>query len=285
MESEPRLDPAIIGKTYSGSTIVIDPERTAIYAQATNESNPRYYEVDKDKRAVPVLFPATLVVEFANRLLSDDTLNINAAKMVHGEHEILYYRPLKLWDEVTTSVTLESIDTKPSGEILWAKTSGYVKNELVFEMRAGLFFRMPKGDKKSPKPKTNKDKSDIILSKAIAVAPDQARRYAAASGDENPIHLDKEFARFVGLPDIILHGLCTMAFATQAITDELANGDPRNVKRIKCRFSKPVFMEDTLTTDGWLLGEDDAITTIGFETKNQAGEMVLTKGEAEIMQI
>jgi acyl dehydratase len=284
MENEPRLDPAIIGKTYSGSTILIDPERTAIYAQATNESNPRYYETDKDKRAVPVLFPVTLLVEFANRLLSDDTLNINAAKMVHGEHEIHYYRPLKLWEEATTSVTLESIDSKPSGEILWANTSGYVKKELVFEMRAGLFFRKSKGDRKSPKPKTNEVKRDMIFSKTITVAPDQSRRYAAASGDENPIHLDKEFARFVGLPDIILHGLCTMAFATQAITDESAEGDPRNVKRVRCRFSKPVFMGDTLTTSGWLLKEDDTIQTIAFDTKNQAGERVLTNGEAELIQ-
>lgn len=282
MENEPRLDPAIIGRTYSGSTIVIDPDKTMAYAQATNESNPRYYK--PDNRGIPALFPVTFMVEFANKLLSDDTLNIDVARMVHGEHEILYYRPLKLWDEVTTSVMLESIESKPSGEILWAKADGIVKKELVFEMRAGLFFRKAKGEKRQPKPKAKETERNIIFAKKMIVAPDQSRRYAAASGDENPIHLDKDFAKFVGLPDIILHGLCTMAFATQAIIDELVEGDPTKIKKVRCRFSKPVLMGDTLTTDGWLLNEAATIQTIGFETKNQAGEFVLTKGEAELIQ-
>lgn len=282
MANEPGLDPAIIGRTYSGSTMIIDPDGIVTYAQATNESNSRYYEPNEDKQAVPVLFPVTLMVEFANKMLSDDTLGINIARMVHGEHEILYYRPLKVRDEITTSVTLEAIDTKPSGEILWAKASGHAKKELVFEMRAGLFFRAPKKDRESPKAKTDRVKHDIILSKKMIVAPDQSRRYAAASGDKNPIHLDKDFAKFVGLPDIILHGLCTMAFATQAITDKLADGDPKKVKKVKCRFSKPVLMGDTLTTEGWLLSEDETIRTIGFETKNQVGDRILTKGEAEL---
>ncbi|MHA2270623.1 MAG: MaoC/PaaZ C-terminal domain-containing protein [Candidatus Hodarchaeales archaeon] len=284
MANETGLDPAIIGKTYSGSTIVIDPEQTMIFAQATNETNPRYFDQDKGKRAVPPLFPVTLMVELGNKILSDHTLNIDISRMVHGEHEILYHRPLKLWDEVNISVLLESIDRKPSGDVLWAKNYGHVEKELVFEMRAGLFFRKPKKDEQPSKPKITTANHDVILSQEMIVAPDQSRRYATASGDDNPIHLDKDFAQFVGLPDIILHGLCTMAFATKAVIDELAGGDPAKIKKVRCRFSKPVFMGDTLTTEGWLLNEDETIQVIGFETKNQAGDRILTKGEAELIK-
>jgi acyl dehydratase len=75
-----------------------------------------------------------------------------------------------------------------------------------------------------------------------------------------------------------------MAFAIQAIVDGLANGDPAKVKRVKTRFSKPVFMNNTLTTEGWLLEEKKTSKIIGFETKNEAGEAVLKLGSIEILK-
>ncbi len=78
--------------------------------------------------------------------------------------------------------------------------------------------------------------------------------------------------------------MCTLAFATQAIVDNLAAGDPTKVKRIKTRFSKPVFMEDILTTEGWLLEENETNMIIGFETKNENGEAVLKFGVIELVK-
>src|ERR687898_1788883 len=66
----------------------------------------------------------------------------------------------------------------------------------------------------------------------LRVTPDKylPHRYAGASGDFNPIHIDPEFARAVGLPGNILHGLYTMAQVARAHTDA-AGGDPRALKR------------------------------------------------------
>ena len=55
-------------------------------------------------------------------------------------------------------------------------------------------------------------------------------RYAAASGDDFAIHLDDEFARKVGLPGRIVHGLCTMAFAGRAVLEAAGVDDPRSVR-------------------------------------------------------
>ncbi|MFX0051626.1 MAG: MaoC/PaaZ C-terminal domain-containing protein [Candidatus Hodarchaeota archaeon] len=283
---ESDLDPNIIGRIYTGTTKIVDPEKTMAYAKATNEINPYYYELDETKLTIPVLFPVTMVVAPLKEMIADDTLNLDFSRMVHGEQEILYYRPLRPWDKIKTTLEIDSIDVKESGDIVWVKTSGNAKNELVFEMRAGMFFRRPKKRSKLVKPRV-KEKSiekQIIITKQMKVTSDQSMRYAAASGDDNPIHLDKNIALKVGLPDIILHGLCTLAFAIQAIVDGLAGGDPTKVKGVKARFSKPVFMNNTLTTEGWLLEEKERSKIVGFETKNESGEIVLKFGSIELLK-
>ncbi len=283
---ESGLDPNIVGRVYKGKTEIVNPEKTMAYAKATNETSPRYYESDENKLTIPALFPVTMVVTPMKKMVTDDTLNLDISRMVHGEQEILYYRPLRPWDKIKTMIELESIDVKESGDILWAKFNGSTEDEVVFEMRAGMFFKKLKKAGKSAKPKAKEEtiEKQIIITKQMKVTSDQSVRYAAASGDYNPIHVDKDIALAVGLPNIILHGLCTMAFATQAIVDGLANGDPAKVKSVKTRFSKPVFMPNTLTTEAWLVEEKEMSKIIGFETKNEVGEIVLKFGSIELLK-
>ncbi|MFX0210638.1 MAG: MaoC/PaaZ C-terminal domain-containing protein [Candidatus Hodarchaeota archaeon] len=280
---ESGLDPKIVGRTYEGSIETVVPERTMAFAKATNEVNPRYYESDENRLAIPPLFPVTMLVDPMKQIAMDDTLNLDIFRMVHGEQEIYYHRPLRPWDKIKTKVELNSIDVKEAGDILWAKIAGHSQEELVFEMRAGMFFRKPRKGERSKKKEESVER-EILFSKDMKVTSDQSVRYAAVSGDENPIHVDKDVAMAVGLPDIILHGLCSLAFATQAVVDELAEGDPTKVKQIKVRFSKPVLMDSTLTTEGWLVDEDDTSKTIAFETKNENGEAVLKLGLIELIK-
>jgi acyl dehydratase len=92
-------------------------------------------------------------------------------------------------------------------------------------------------------------------------------RYAGASGDFNPIHWNERFAQSVGLPDVIGHGMFTMAEAIRVVTDWC--GDPGLVVEYNVRFSKPVVVPDGL-------GEDDgarlAVTAkIGALVENEDG--------------
>lgn len=280
------LDPKIVGRIYEGTTEAVIPEKTMAYAKATNETNPYYYETDEEKLRIPPLFPVTMTIASMKAFVTDESLNLNIFRMVHGEQEILYHRPLRVRDKIKTTVVLESIDVKESGDILWAKIIGKSKSKIVFEMKAGMFFKKIQKESKRLKSKEEKQHSErkVLVSKQMRVTPDQMIRYAAASNDENPIHLDRDFAIAAGLPGIILHGLCTLAFATQAIVDTIAGGDPRKVKRIKTRFSKPVLMKDILTTEGWLIEENEQIEVIGFETKNQKGKTVLKLGVVELLK-
>jgi acyl dehydratase len=81
----------------------------------------------------------------------------------------------------------------------------------------------------------------------LRVTPDAGltRRYAEASGDMNPIHIDEEFARKVGLPGCILHGLWSMAQVARAHT-AVAEGDPRALKRLSVQFRGMGFPEQEI---------------------------------------
>jgi acyl dehydratase len=85
----------------------------------------------------------------------------------------------------------------------------------------------------------------------LKVTPDAGltKRYAAASGDPNPIHTDEEFARNVGLPGCILHGLYSMAQVARACT-QAAGGDPRSLRRLSVQFRGMGLPEQEIVVTG-----------------------------------
>lgn len=104
--------------------------------------------------------------------------------------------------------------------------------------------------------------------------------YAGASGDFNPIHIDPEFGKMVGLGGAILQGLCTLAFAAKTVTDW--TGDPGRLKKIKCRFSAPVMMEDTISVQGAVADVQAGRARLELNVVNQHGVEVLQKVEVEV---
>jgi len=117
------------------------------------------------------------------------------------------------------------------------------------------------------------------LTKQVSV--EQIRQYAEASGDRNPIHLDESFARSAGLPGVIAHGMLTMAFANQMVTDWL--GDRSRLKRLQGRFAGMVLPGDEVTCTGTVASKDEEArrVVITLVVSNQRGEKVLNKGVAE----
>ena len=114
---------------------------------------------------------------------------------------------------------------------------------------------------------------------------EQLRRYARASGDRNPIHLDEEAARRVGLDSVIAHGMLSMAFLGQFVTQQITGITDAQLAHLKVRFVNMVRLGDTLTCLGAVKdctsnGGRDAIT-LECWAQNQKGDKVTT-GEAVI---
>ncbi len=103
---------------------------------------------------------------------------------------------------------------------------------------------------------------------------DQLTAYADASGDHNPIHLDDEFARSVGLPGVIAHGMLQMGLL--AVVAGEAAGGPARLRSLSCRFTGMVVPGDTVTFRAAPAGEG----RLELSATNQRGEAVLTKASA-----
>ncbi len=114
---------------------------------------------------------------------------------------------------------------------------------------------------------------------------EQLQRYAEASGDHNPIHIDEEAAHRVGLDSIIAHGMLSMAFLGQFVMQQIAGIEHAEFSQLKVRFVNMVRLGDTLTCLGVVKaresnGTRDAIT-LECWAQNQKGKKVTT-GEAVV---
>ena len=79
---------------------------------------------------------------------------------------------------------------------------------------------------------------DVVTERVFPINRGLLKAYANASGDQNPIHQDETFAKSVGLPDVIAHGMLTMALVAKFVTDWA--GGSAAVKELSARFVKPV---------------------------------------------
>jgi acyl dehydratase len=115
----------------------------------------------------------------------------------------------------------------------------------------------------------------------LKVTPDPflTIRYAGASGDFNPIHIDEDFAKQVGLPSRILHGLWTMAQVARAITD--AAGAPDKLKRLSVQFRGMGQLGEEVVVSGSVTGVDGGTATIRAEAV-QSGSRIIRNAEAEV---
>ena len=118
----------------------------------------------------------------------------------------------------------------------------------------------------------------------LKVTPDKylPHRYAGASGDFNPIHIDVDFAKQVGLPANILHGLWTMAQVARANLNA-AGGDPRSLKRLSVQFRGMGFPEQEITVTGSVKEESGGRVVIATEAE-QGGNKIIKNAEAELDQ-
>jgi acyl dehydratase len=116
----------------------------------------------------------------------------------------------------------------------------------------------------------------------LRVTPDKylPHRYAGASGDFNPIHIDPEFAKAVGLPSTILHGLYMMGLVARANT-EIAGGDPGALKRLSVQFRGMGAPETEIVVTGTVKSVEDGravVDTVAAQGENQT----IRNAEAEV---
>ena len=203
-------------------------------------------------------------------------------QVVHYEQDIAIHRPLTAGTQVRSRATPVALLGRPNGTSLVLRTETRAEDgTLLNEQYITEFFRGVEAPasvgERAPDHRLDTE-GEPTAEITYAVADDQTVRYAEASGDHFAIHLDDEFARSVGLPGRIVHGLCTMAFTGRAVLEAAGVEDPARIERLAVRFSAPLFPGDTLTTRIWNLGDG----TYGFEAESGQGATVVKDGRAAL---
>ena len=265
----------------------VTAERTVAYALATNDANPRHLNGE----VAPPVFAVVPMLE--TKVLEESQAGIVPAefamRVLHGEQDIFLHRPITPGHTLRVRACPIGVSVKHSGTTLVAKIEARDDDgEIVNVQYLTGFFRgatdgMNVGeiapDHRLPVGIAETDPLAVVTQH---VDGDQTYRYSAASGDDMTIHLDDEVARSVGLPGIIAHGLCTMAFTSQVAIDQLCQGDPLQLKRIAVRLARPVLPGEDVTTRLWAAGESNGHSAFAYQTTNANGDVVVTDGLAEV---
>lgn len=291
------LNREMIGERYELPAREVGEDEMIAFARAIEDTNPRHVDTRRAGGIIASpLFPQRLLHRAMEEALTDENLNADLLRLVHGEQDMRLFQPLRPGDRCAARGEIAGIEQKSTGELLRVRMWLDCDGEITSEATAALFIRAPERDSSPEEPASTPDKSaskqprqrlevgdrEILFRDSQKVSSDQPARYAEASGDHNPIHTDPEVARAAGLPDVILHGMCTMAFAANAIVEGACAGDSTRLSRIKVRFSRPVFPGQTVTTRAWLDSRDDGLRRLNFSAHVDDQRPVLTHGLAEV---
>lgn len=263
----------------------VEAERTIAYAKATNDPITQHL----DGTFAPPVFavvPATAMMADATMSVVPDELMM---RILHGEHDFRIYRPIEPGEVLTIKAKPIGIEGKSSGVVVTTlvetrSNRGDLVNDQYFIgfFRGGVFD----GSVGVPAPDHAFDESLRERGPDFTVVQqfdeDQTFRYSEPAGDPMPIHLDDEFARAMGLPGIIIHGLCTIAFTSHALIANICPEDPARLKRLAVRLTKPGVPKETITSRIWR--KNDGVYAYETTGDEKPDKFLITDGLAEFTE-
>jgi acyl dehydratase len=280
------LNREFIGREYPPLTSTVTLEALQKYARAYNDDNPHYFDPSTAGGIVaPPMYGAVVAWMSVVGAVGDPALGADLLRLLHAEQDMEFIAPLRPGDEIATVARVAAIEARPGGEAMTLELDSRNRaGDPVLRTLFGIFIRASRRDRsasgRSERPVS--PAGDPILAVEQTIDRDQTFRYAEASGDRNPIHVDENVAKMAGLPGIVVHGLCTMAFTSRVMIDRLCAGDPVRLKRLRVQFSRPVLPGQSITTKVWPDGERGGRRAYAFETYNPEGMAVIRGGIAEI---
>lgn len=231
------------------------------------------------------VFPATWETAQALELFSRLDRPLPAGGLVHVEGELVSLRPIGRDDPVRCRVELERAERVKKGIRLTLSARNWTANGQLCTQSTAVFLartRTPAGDAPGARARaTARDEGDPRADAPTRwnelarwrLGAGAGRRYAAVSGDWNPIHLWRWTARPFGFRRPILHGFCTEAMVAHALIRDLLGGDPSALRRLRIAFRAPLPLPSPVR-----LMVADGIGTRWFRVTDDGGEKVFAEG-------
>ncbi|MEO7001584.1 MAG: MaoC family dehydratase N-terminal domain-containing protein [Ktedonobacterales bacterium] len=284
------LDQSLVGFETPPVMGEIRADDVRAFSDAIGDLNPIYRDLAAAQAAgfANIPAPPTFVTRFHVQF-ADVGLDPARSQVLHGEQEYSYMRPLLVGETVTARyrvaalrqsaraggmaiLTLEQLcDTADGERVVTGKSVIIVRDQAPGEGAAGSAAS-------AAKPASATPEGMAIPTLTKHVTQEQINAYADVSGDHNPIHLDPAAARAVGLDGTIAHGMLSMAFLGQTLTDWLASlATPGAfVERLRVRFQGMVRPGDTISCQGVLGANEQGLRHVDLWIANQRGERVTT---------
>ncbi|MGH2373516.1 MAG: MaoC/PaaZ C-terminal domain-containing protein [bacterium] len=281
-----RFDLSKLGTWSEEYAFTVEADRARAYADATNDDNPLY----ASGRLTPPVFAYVPIIDAITAAMDLVVPREDRRWGLHGGQDIFFHKPITPGMVVRTKAAPVGVHRKVSGTALVIKSqTREAHGELLNDQYGTAFFPGvsdgPSAGDVAPDHRLPQEarKADAVARVVCGIAADQTYRYAQASGDRSPIHLDADFARTVGLPGIIVHGMCTMAMTGRAVVEQVCAGNVARLKRLAVRFSHPVLPGQEITTYIWAAGRRDSRAVYAFESLNPTKKAVIRDGLAEVV--
>jgi acyl dehydratase len=210
-----------------------DPEQVAAYARVCGFAL---------RDHLPPTYPHVLAFPLQMAVMADGSFPFGAVGLVHVENQIVQHRRIGLHEELTIKVKPTKLEQHPKGRTFSLQTKVKAGNRIVWESTSTM-LRRGGGNGSTAASKAGTDKSftgideDAAASAEWKLGGDLGRRYAAVSGDRNPIHMHAWTAKPLGFPRAIAHGMWTKARCLAALESRLPDAF-----QVDVRFRKPILL-------------------------------------------
>ncbi|HEU4736087.1 MAG TPA: MaoC/PaaZ C-terminal domain-containing protein [Solirubrobacterales bacterium] len=200
---------------------------------------------------LPPSYPHVLAFPLQMAVMADGSFPFGAVGLVHVENQIVQHRRIGLDEELTIKVKPTKLQPHPKGRTFSLQTKVKSGNRIVWESTSTMLRRGGGGEAASTKPKPDAQRdsgepgrtvevdtgSEAAASAEWKLGGDLGRRYAAVSGDRNPIHMHAWTAKPLGFPRAIAHGMWTKARCLAALEPRLPDAF-----QVDVRFRKPILL-------------------------------------------
>jgi acyl dehydratase len=270
------LDMAAIGKKIGPLTNQYNWRDVIIYALGIGAGfNELNYVYEKNLQVIPTFGFAT-IFEFFHRVTI--AANMNLSGILHSEQEMIFHETIPLSGVLTTEgMITDYYDKKEKGAIVVARSETFHSNG--HKLFSGIFTirgRYDGGCGGAAEQKKDfvfpTGKPDFIVEETPSI--NQTLLYRL-SGDFFELHVDPEFALKSGFSMPIMHGLCTKGYACRALIASLIPGRPEALRRIACRFSRPLYPGEKINTCIWKMEEGKAVWRV---LNVKTGETIISNG-------
>jgi acyl dehydratase len=269
-----------LGAMRDSEEFRVNTARLAQFAAALNDTN----EAHCAGRIAPPVFHHVPVMQSMVEILRSATEEF----AVHGEHDFHFEAPIEPGLRLFSASRLTGIRATSAGTILIIRSeiTTHDKKPISTQYSTCLVTTVKSersvGEQAPKRPEPTREGNAINVKHELS--DDQTRRYADAARDYSSYTLDKQAANKLGFPAPIVHGLCTIGFASRALVDEILEGHTERLLRLGGRLASPVLMKpgQTLFTRLWTGAPKDGRRVVAFETLDKDGNIAIKNGFAEV---